>query len=211
MVSLGDLCFATELNATRVESTNIRAKMDCHLGNDEHNEIKMYHYGSILYYHYIQDIECSNVTSYTGSSTVSVTLNFTPTVKQWSTGDSLHLSVSSTDSSTASPASGAASYEDLSGTHITVNSAISAASNMITFTLDSAVTTGQVLSTNMFLLLRIHRFKYLDMSKEDATWESTTALPGTGSGNDLTLGHKTGAVPLSALHDDSAFAVIHTS
>ena len=211
MVSLGDLCFANQLDATRVEGSHIRAKDQFHIGDDTHNEIRMYHYGSILYYHYVQDIECSNVTSYTGSSTVSVTLNFTPTVKQWSTGDSIHLSVVSIDSSTASPASGAASYEDLSGTHITVNSATSAASNMITFTLDSAVTTGQVLSTNMFLLLRIHRFKYLDMSKEDATWQSATALPGTGSGNSLTLGHKTGVVPLSALHDDSAFPVIHTS
>ena len=109
MVSLGDLCFANQLDATRVESSNIRAKNEFHIGNDTHNEIRMYHYGSILYYHYVQDIECANVTSYTGSSTVSVTLNYTPTVKQWITGDSIHLTVVSTDSSTASPASGAAS------------------------------------------------------------------------------------------------------
>ena len=82
MVSLGDLCFANQLDATRVESTNIRAKMDFHLGNDEHNEIKMYHYGSLIYYHYVQEIEVASVTSTTGSANINVVLNSTPTAKQ---------------------------------------------------------------------------------------------------------------------------------
>ena len=38
---------ANQLDATRVEGSNIRAKDEFHLGNDTHNQIKMYHYGYV--------------------------------------------------------------------------------------------------------------------------------------------------------------------
>ena len=49
-MQLGDLCLANQLDATRVEGSNIRAKNQFHIGDDTHNEIRMYHFGSILYH-----------------------------------------------------------------------------------------------------------------------------------------------------------------